>query len=74
MKSLSVTVAILLGTVSVQGYLCPQLTCAMNSVNGQCFSNQGSNPVTQIKFYACQPGQICNIDDMNYAWYQTSLQ
>jgi hypothetical protein len=30
--------------------------------------------VTQIKFYACQPGQICNIDDMNYAWYQTSLQ
>ena len=55
MKLVTVGV-VLMASVSGNGYLCPQLTCAYNAVDGECFSNIGTNPVTQIKFYACPAG------------------
>jgi hypothetical protein len=73
MKLVTVGV-VLMASVSGNEYLCPQLTCAYNAVDGECFSNIGSNSLSHIKFYAYTAGQICNIDGMHYAWFQTPLQ
>lgn len=56
------------------GLDCPDLTCASVSVNGVCFTHEGNNPVVNIKLYSCPNNMICNIDDYNYAWYDTQKQ
>ncbi len=53
---------------------CPDLTCASNFFNGTCFIHSGDSPVSSIKLYSCQDNQKCNIEDNNYAWYETELQ
>lgn len=53
---------------------CPDLTCASVSTNGVCFTHEGNNPVVNIKLYACPGNMVCNIDDYNYAWYDTQKQ
>lgn len=58
----------------VSGFDCPDLTCASVSTNGICFTHEGNNPVVGIKLYSCPGDMICNIDDYNYAWYDTQKQ
>ncbi len=50
---------------------CPDLTCAFNFFDGTCFVHSGDHPATKIEFYSCKENQRCNIDDGNYAWYNT---
>lgn len=74
---LKIAAVILLGLLTPysQELDCPDLTCASISYNGTCFLHDGGNPVMNIKFFACQgKNDICNIDDNNYAWYDTQLQ
>ncbi|CDW72748.1 ef hand family protein [Stylonychia lemnae] len=53
---------------------CPDLTCAFNFFDGTCFIHSGDSPVSKIEFYSCQSNQRCNINDGNYAWYDTQKQ
>ena len=73
MKTLLIAV---LGLASVvRAFECPDLTCAALSYNGTCFLHDGGNPVMNIKFFRCpDPGDVCNIADGNFAWFDTQLQ
>ena len=58
----------------VSAFECPDLTCASISYNGTCFLHEGNNPVIAIKLFSCPDNKICNIDDYNFAWYDTIKQ
>eukprot|EP00347_Sterkiella_histriomuscorum_P002242 403368927 len=70
---LIITISLFL-VVSVYAFECPDLTCAFNFFDGTCFIHSGDHPVSKIEFYSCQSHQRCNINDGNYAWYDTQLQ
>lgn len=74
MKLLKLSILISSTFVAVRGFECPDLTCAASNSDGTCFSHDGLSPVTKIQLFQCPSGSICNIDDGNYAWYNTELQ
>jgi hypothetical protein len=74
MKLLKVSLLSLLTVHSVISLDCPDLTCASKSYNGTCFLHNGNNPTTDIRLFECDTGMICNLDDYNYAWFDTQQQ
>ena len=52
---------------------CPSLT--WNTLtNNACFQHSATNPVTSISLTSCSSGDVCPLEDGQYAWIKAELQ